>query len=75
VKRFRRPAGIFEDLTEDRPRLPLPSVGLASALLELGRPVEAAACCERALAPADRGALAVLKAAQLATAETSERGP
>ena len=72
-----RAAGIFEDLTEDQPRLPLPWVGLASALLELGRPVEAATCCERALAlaPADRGALAVLEAARLATAERSERGP
>ena len=70
-------AGIFTDLTESRPRLPLPWVGLASALLELGRPAEAAACCERALAlsPGDRGALAVLESARLATAEMSERGP
>jgi len=68
---------IFRRLTEERPRIALPWVGLASALLELGRPVEAAACCQRALAlaPADRGALAVLEVARLATAESSERGP
>ncbi len=68
---------IFRRLTEERPRIPLPWVGLASAALQLGRTAEATACCERALAlaPGDRAALAVLQSARVAIAGTAERGP
>lgn len=73
----RQAEDIFRRLTEERPRIALPWVGLASALLDLGRAAEATACCERALAlsPGDRAALAMLESARVASAGTAERGP
>ena len=72
-----RAAAIFRIVTDERPLLPLPWVGLASALLELGRIEEATACCDRALrlAPGDRGALALREAARKARGESGEPPP
>ena len=72
-----RAAAIFRIITDERPLLPLPWVGLASALLELGRIEEATACCDQALrlAPGDRGALALREAARKARDESSEPPP